>query len=55
MGCNVMPFWLEIIVNLVFAWLASVGFGLIINVPHRALGLCVGSYIGWLIELGLAD
>ncbi|MCT7758782.1 MAG: threonine/serine exporter, partial [Lactobacillus gasseri] len=34
-----MPFWLEIIVNLVFAWLASVGFGLIINVPHRALVL----------------
>ena len=35
-----MPFWLEIIINLVFAWLAAVGFGLIINVPHRALVLC---------------
>ena len=45
-----MPFWLEIIVNLVFAWLASVGFGLIINVPHRALVLCgVSGSAGWIL------
>ena len=50
MGCDVMPFWLEIIINIVFAWLASVGFGLIINVPHRALFLCgISGSAGWIL------
>lgn len=45
-----MPFWLEIVINLVFAWLASVGFGLIINVPHRALVLCgISGSAGWIL------
>ena len=45
-----MPFWLEIIINLVFAWLAAVGFGLIINVPHRALVLCgISGSAGWIL------
>ena len=45
-----MPFWLEIIINLVFAWLAAVGFGLIINVPHRALILCgISGSAGWIL------
>lgn len=32
-----MPFWLEIVINVVFSYLASAGFALTINVPHRAL------------------
>lgn len=33
-----------------FAWLASVGFGLIINVPHRALFLCgISGSAGWIL------
>lgn len=45
-----MPFWLEIVINIVFAWLAAVGFGLIINVPHRALVLCgISGSAGWIL------
>src|SRR5699024_8991832 len=45
-----MPCWLEIIINIVFAWLAAVGFGLIINVPHRALVLCcISGSAGWIL------
>ena len=45
-----MPFWLEIIINFSFAWLAAVGFALIINVPHRALVLCgMSGAIGWMV------
>lgn len=32
-----MPFWLEIVINVAFAYLASVGFALTINVPRRVL------------------
>ena len=34
-----MPFWLEVVINVAFSYLASVGFALTINVPHRALNL----------------
>ncbi|QNQ81280.1 threonine/serine exporter family protein [Lactobacillus sp. PV034] len=44
-----MPYWLEIIINFSFAWVASVGFALIINVPHRALLLCgLSGAAGWM-------
>lgn len=46
-----MPFWLEVVINVAFSYLASVGFALTINVPHRAL-ICpelVGQLAGWLI------
>lgn len=44
-----MPYWLEIIINFSFAWIASVGFALIINVPHRALILCgLSGAAGWM-------
>lgn len=54
-----MPYWLEIIINFSFAWIASVGFALIINVPHRALDFCgISGACGWMIywwgiQLGL--
>lgn len=45
-----MPYWLEIIINFSFAWIASVGFALIINVPHRALILCgLSGAAGWMV------
>lgn len=45
-----MSLWTEVIINLAFAWLASVGFGLTINVPHRALILCgVSGSAGWIV------
>lgn len=30
-----MPLWLEIIINVIFSYVASVGFALTINIPHR--------------------
>ncbi|MBP2058127.1 uncharacterized membrane protein YjjB (DUF3815 family) [Lactobacillus colini] len=45
-----MPYWLEIVINFSFAWLSAVGFGLIINVPHRGLILCgMSGGIGWMV------
>lgn len=45
-----MPFWLEIIINVAFSYLASVGFALTINVPHRALNLAgISGAAGWMI------
>lgn len=45
-----MPYWVEIIINFSFAWIASVGFALIINVPHRALLLCgISGAAGWMV------
>lgn len=44
-----MPFWLEIIINITFSYVASVGFALTINVPHRALNLSgISGAIGWM-------
>lgn len=45
-----MPFWLEIIINIVFSYVASVGFALTINVPHRALNLSgISGAAGWMV------
>ena len=45
-----MPYWLEILINFSFALIASVGFALIINVPHRALILCgLSGAAGWMV------
>lgn len=45
-----MPVWLEIIINIAFSYIASVGFALTINVPHRALNLAgVNGMIGWMV------
>lgn len=44
-----MPFWLEIIINVVFSYVASVGFALIINVPHRDLNFSgISGVVGWM-------
>lgn len=44
-----MPFWLEIVINIAFSYIASVGFALTINVPHRALNLSgVSGAVGWM-------
>lgn len=44
-----MPFWLEIVINIAFSYLASVGFALTINVPHRALNLAgISGIVGWM-------
>ncbi|CCI84303.1 hypothetical protein FC52_GL001368 [Lactobacillus pasteurii DSM 23907 = CRBIP 24.76] len=44
-----MPFWLEILINIIFSYVASVGFALTINVPHRVLNLAgVSGIIGWM-------
>lgn len=45
-----MPYWLEIVINIVFSYIASVGFALTINIPHRVLnttGIC--GTIGWMV------
>ncbi|RVU70919.1 MULTISPECIES: threonine/serine exporter family protein [Lactobacillus] len=45
-----MPFWLEIIINIAFSYIASVGFALTINVPHRALNLAgISGIVGWMV------
>lgn len=45
-----MPLWLEIIINVAFSYIASVGFALTINVPRRALHLAgVSGTIGWMV------
>lgn len=45
-----MPFWLELIINIIFAYLASAGFALTINVPRRVLNLAgVSGVISWII------
>ncbi|WP_127345767.1 threonine/serine exporter family protein [Lactobacillus amylolyticus] len=45
-----MPFWLEIIINIAFSYIASVGFALTINVPHRALNLSgISGVVGWMV------
>ena len=45
-----MPFWLELLINILFAYLASVGFALTINVPHRVLNLAgVCGVVSWII------
>ncbi|RMC23702.1 MULTISPECIES: threonine/serine exporter family protein [unclassified Lactobacillus] len=45
-----MPLWLEIIINLIFAYGASVGFALTINVPRRVLNLSgMAGVICWII------
>lgn len=44
-----MPFWLEVIINIAFSYLASVGFALIINVPHRVLNFAgISGVVGWM-------
>lgn len=45
-----MPLWLEILINIIFSYLASVGFALTINVPHRALNLSgISGIVGWMV------
>lgn len=45
-----MPVWLEILINIVFSYIASVGFALTINVPHRVLNLAgISGVIGWMV------
>lgn len=45
-----MPFWLEIVINIAFSYIASVGFALTINVPHRALNYSgISGVIGWMV------
>ncbi|BDR61051.1 threonine/serine exporter family protein [Lactobacillus xylocopicola] len=45
-----MPFWLEFMINVIFAYLASVGFALTINVPRRVLNLAgLSGVISWMI------
>lgn len=45
-----MPFWLEIIINITFSYIASIGFALTINVPHRALNLAgISGTVGWMM------
>lgn len=44
-----MSYWMEILLNVCFSWLASVGFALIINVPHRVLVLGgLAGVCGWM-------
>lgn len=44
-----MPFWLEIVINVAFSYIASVGFAITINVPHRALNSSgIGGAVGWM-------
>lgn len=44
-----MPFWLEVVINVAFSYIASVGFALTINVPHRALNLSgISGVVGWM-------
>lgn len=44
-----MSFWLEVVINVAFSYLASVGFALTINVPHRALNLSgISGTVGWM-------
>ncbi|MCO6527381.1 MAG: threonine/serine exporter family protein [Lactobacillus sp.] len=45
-----MPFWLEIVINIIFACLTSLGFAIINNVPRRVLNLAgISGIICWLI------
>ena len=45
-----MPIYMQIIINIVFSYVASVGFALTINVPHRALNLAgVSGTVGWMV------
>lgn len=45
-----MPIWLDIVINIAFSYIASVGFALTINVPHRALNLAgISGVIGWMV------
>lgn len=45
-----MPFYLEIIINIAFSYVASVGFALTINVPRRALNLAgISGVVGWMV------
>lgn len=45
-----MQLWLEVIINIAFSYIASVGFALTINVPHRALNLSgISGVIGWMV------
>ncbi|MGQ5708373.1 threonine/serine exporter family protein [Lactobacillus sp. PSON] len=45
-----MQFWLEVFINIAFSYIASVGFALTINVPHRALNLSgISGIVGWMV------
>lgn len=45
-----MRLWLEILINIAFSYIASVGFALTINVPRRALNLSgISGVIGWMV------
>ncbi|GFZ27484.1 threonine/serine exporter family protein [Lactobacillus corticis] len=45
-----MVLWLQVLINIIFSYLASVGFALTINVPRRALNLAgINGVIGWMI------
>lgn len=45
-----MPYWLNLVVQISFSYLATVAFAIIINVPRRALNLAGwAGAIGWLV------
>ncbi len=45
-----MTIWLQILINIIFSYIASVGFALIINVPHRALNFAgINGVVGWMV------
>lgn len=41
-----------LVINIVFSYLATIGFGIIINVPKRALNACgIVGVLGWIVFL----
>lgn len=45
-----MPFALQIFIQLAFSFLSSIGFALLINVPHRVLFPCgLDGALGWIV------
>ena len=47
---------LFLIVNVVFCYMATVGFGVILNIPRRGLNACgIVGVIGWLVYIFIKD
>lgn len=47
---------LFLIVNVVFCYMATVGFGVILNIPRRGLNACgIVGVIGWLVYVCIKD
>ncbi|MDO4912575.1 MAG: threonine/serine exporter family protein [Lactobacillus sp.] len=44
-----MTYWEQFLIQVVFSYLASIGYGLTINIPHRALNAAgITGTIGWM-------